>query len=39
MNKDSKKNKTIGEMVNVPDGRVYNFADNEENYFAVADEK
>jgi len=26
---------TVGEIVNMPSGRVFNFADNEENYFAV----
>ena len=29
------KNITVGKMVNMPSGRVFNFADNEENYFAV----
>jgi lactoylglutathione lyase len=33
------KNITVGEIVKVPDGRVFNFADNEENYFAVAEKK
>lgn len=33
----SNKNVTVGEIVNMPSdkGRVFNFADNEENYFAV----
>lgn len=31
----SNKNITVGEIVNMPSGRVFNFADNEENYFAV----
>ncbi len=31
----SNKNITVGEIVNMPTGRVFNFADNEENYFAV----
>ncbi|WP_102262659.1 VOC family protein [Mesobacillus jeotgali] len=31
----SNKNVTVGEMVNMPSGRVFNFADDEENYFAV----
>lgn len=33
----SNKNVTVGEIVNMPfdKGRVFNFADNEENYFAV----
>ncbi|GIN86314.1 lactoylglutathione lyase [Heyndrickxia sporothermodurans] len=26
---------TVGQIVNMPSGRVFNFADNEENYFAV----
>lgn len=26
---------TVGEMVDMPNGRVFNFADSEENYFAV----
>lgn len=29
------KNVTLGELVNLPFGRVFNFADNENNYFAV----
>lgn len=29
------KNVTVGEIVNMPSGRVFNFADNEDNYFAV----
>lgn len=31
------KNVTVGEIVEVPEGRVFNFADNEENYFAVVE--
>ncbi|UOF91686.1 VOC family protein [Fodinisporobacter ferrooxydans] len=31
----SNKNVTVGEIVNMPSGRVFNFADNEGNYFAV----
>lgn len=31
----SNKNIVVGEIVNMPSGRVFNFADNEENYFAV----
>lgn len=31
----SNKNITVGEIVDMPSGRVFNFADNEENYFAV----
>ncbi|WP_368505140.1 VOC family protein [Alkalihalophilus sp. As8PL] len=30
---------TVGEIVNIPSGRVFNFADNEENYFAVMEKK
>jgi lactoylglutathione lyase len=33
------KNITVGEIVEMPTGRVFNFADNEENYFAVAEKK
>lgn len=29
------KNITVGEMVEMPSGKVFNFADNEGNYFAV----
>ncbi|MFZ0371002.1 MAG: VOC family protein [Halobacillus sp.] len=28
---------TVGEIMNMPSGRVFNFADNEDNYFAVMD--
>ncbi|MBS4217528.1 VOC family protein [Bacillus sp. FJAT-49711] len=31
----SDKGITVGEIVNMPSGRVFNFADLEENYFAV----
>ena len=31
----SDKNITVGEMVTMPTGKVFNFADNEGNYFAV----
>ncbi|NIK27386.1 lactoylglutathione lyase [Thalassobacillus devorans] len=31
----SSKNITVGEIVEMPSGRVFNFADEEENYFAV----
>jgi lactoylglutathione lyase len=31
----SEKNVTVGEMVNMPSGKVFNFADGEGNYFAV----
>ncbi|NWL88074.1 glyoxalase/bleomycin resistance/extradiol dioxygenase family protein [Paenibacillus sp. 79R4] len=31
------KNVKVGEIVELPTGRVFNFADNEENYFAVAE--
>ncbi|ASF39086.1 glyoxalase/bleomycin resistance/dioxygenase family protein [Halobacillus halophilus] len=29
----------VGEIVNMPSGRVFNFADNEDNYFAVMDKQ
>ena len=29
------KNITVGEIVEMPSGKVFNFADNEDNYFAV----
>ncbi|MEI4831344.1 VOC family protein [Bacillus sp. FJAT-53711] len=35
----SNKNVTIGEIVNMPSGRVFNFADSENNYFAVMEKK
>ncbi|PQD93717.1 glyoxalase/bleomycin resistance/extradiol dioxygenase family protein [Pradoshia eiseniae] len=35
----SNKNITVGDIVNMPSGRVFNFADNEENYFAVMEKK
>ncbi|MDR4889817.1 VOC family protein [Fredinandcohnia sp. QZ13] len=35
----SNKNVTVGEIVNMPSGKVFNFADNEENYFAVMEKK
>ncbi|MGG0188411.1 VOC family protein [Bacillus rhizoplanae] len=35
----SNKNIKVGEIVNMPSGRVFNFADNEENYFAVMEKK
>ncbi|WP_028782237.1 VOC family protein [Thalassobacillus devorans] len=31
----SSKNVTVGEIVSMPGGRVFNFADEEDNYFAV----
>jgi len=31
----SNKNVKVGEIVNMPSGRVFNFADDEDNYFAV----
>ncbi|KAA9012230.1 VOC family protein [Niallia endozanthoxylica] len=33
------KNITVGDIVEMPQGRVFNFADNEENYFAVVEKK
>ncbi|MEH7443063.1 VOC family protein [Bacillus sp. JJ1122] len=35
----SNKNITVGEIVTMPSGRVFNFADGEENYFAVMEKK
>lgn len=35
----SNKNIRVGEIVNMPSGRVFNFADSEENYFAVMEKK
>lgn len=33
------KNVKVGEIVELPTGRVFNFADHEENYFAVSEKK
>mgnify|MGYP001329641060 CR=1 FL=1 len=33
------KSVTVGEIVTLPSGRVFNFADNEGNYFAVMEKK
>ncbi|MED1203018.1 VOC family protein [Heyndrickxia acidicola] len=33
------KSVTVGEIVTMPSGRVFNFADNEGNYFAVLERK
>ncbi|WP_139492166.1 VOC family protein [Brevibacillus dissolubilis] len=35
----SNKNVKVGEIVEMPSGRVFNFADDEENYFAVMEKK
>ncbi|MCR8630269.1 VOC family protein [Paenibacillus radicis (ex Xue et al. 2023)] len=35
----SNKSIKVGEIVNIPSGRVFNFADNEDNYFAVMENK
>lgn len=35
----SDKQITVGEMVTMPAGRVFNFADDEDNYFAVMEKK
>ncbi len=35
----SDKNITVGELITMPSGRVFNFADNEGNYFAVLEKK
>lgn len=33
------KKVTVGEMIHMPTGRVFNFADNENQYFAVMEKK
>jgi lactoylglutathione lyase len=33
------KNVKVGDIVELPSGRVFNFADDEENYFAVSEKK
>ncbi|WP_391204739.1 VOC family protein [Psychrobacillus sp. L4] len=35
----SEKQITVGELVTMPSGRVFNFADNEGNYFAIMEKK
>lgn len=35
LHSDLKEKTTVGEIVVMPSGRVFNFADNEDNYFAV----
>jgi len=35
----SNQNVKVGEIVNTPSGRVFNFADDEENYFAIMERK
>ncbi|QFG00483.1 VOC family protein [Psychrobacillus glaciei] len=35
----SEKEITVGELVTMPSGRVFNFADNEGNYFAIMEKK
>ncbi|MBA9028270.1 MULTISPECIES: VOC family protein [Bacillaceae] len=35
----SDNNIKVGEIVSMPSGRVFNFADNEENYFAIMEKK
>ncbi|SFS62631.1 VOC family protein [Marininema halotolerans] len=35
----SNNNVIVGEIVNMPSGRVFNFADSENNYFAVMEKK
>jgi lactoylglutathione lyase len=35
----SNKNVTVGDIVNMPQGRIFNFADSENNYFAVMEKK
>lgn len=33
----SNNNVLVGEIINMPLGKIFNFADNEQNYFAVAE--
>ncbi|EJQ69163.1 MULTISPECIES: VOC family protein [Bacillus cereus group] len=33
------KNVTVGEIITMPTGRIFNFADSENNYFAVMEKK
>lgn len=35
----SNKQVKVGEIVSIPSGRVFNFADSEDNYFAVLEKK
>ncbi|KFN01532.1 VOC family protein [Bacillus clarus] len=35
----SEKNVTVGKIVDLPTGRAFNFADSEQNYFAVMEKK
>jgi lactoylglutathione lyase len=35
----SNKNIKVGDIVTMPSGRVFNFADHEENYFAIMEKK
>lgn len=35
----SDKGVTVGDIITMPSGRVFNFADNEDNYFAVMEKK
>ncbi|MGQ0513655.1 hypothetical protein ACT453_09210, partial [Bacillus sp. D-CC] len=35
----AEKNVTVGQVVDLPTGRAFNFADNESNYFAVMERK
>ncbi|WP_213421306.1 VOC family protein [Bhargavaea massiliensis] len=39
LHRELKEKTTVGEIVNMPSGRVFNFADNEDNYFAVMEKK
>ncbi|EMR07212.1 Glyoxalase-like domain protein [Bhargavaea cecembensis DSE10] len=39
LHSDLKDKTTVGEIVEMPSGRVFNFADNEDNYFAVMEKK
>ncbi len=35
----SEKNVTVGKIMDLPTGRAFNFADSEQNYFAVMEKK
>jgi lactoylglutathione lyase len=39
LHRNLKEKTTVGEVVDMPSGRVFNFADNEDNYFAVMEKK
>ncbi|KZE37174.1 glyoxalase [Bhargavaea cecembensis] len=39
LHRDLKEKTTVGEIVEMPSGRVFNFSDFEDNYFAVMEKK